>query len=239
MKRIDGRQAAQLRKVKITNNVNKYAEGSCLIECGDTRVMCTATIEENVPPFLKNSGTGWITAEYGMLPRSCQTRINREKISGRIHEIQRLIGRSLRSVIDMNRLGERTVKIDCDVLQADGGTRTASITGGFVALAQALNGLKEKDILKSLPLKDCVAAVSVGILDGANLLDLNYEEDSRADIDMNVVMLGKGEFVEVQGTGERKTFSRKQMDALVSLAQEGIAELFKVQQSVLDGVKIK
>ncbi len=239
MKRTDGRQAAQLRKIKITNNVSKYAEGSCLIECGDTRVMCTATIEENVPPFLKNSGTGWITAEYGMLPRSCQTRINREKNSGRIHEIQRLVGRSLRSVVDMNRLGERTIKIDCDVLQADGGTRTASITGGFVAMAQALVGLREKDVLNNLPLKDYVAAISVGIVDDNALLDLNYDEDSHAAIDMNVVMLGQGEFVEVQGTGEKKTFSKKQMDALVVLAQDGIEELFKIQKAALDGLKIK
>ena len=239
MTRSDGRKVNQLRKIKITKNISKYAEGSCLIECGDTRVMCTATIEENVPPFLRNSGTGWITAEYGMLPRSCQTRIAREKTSGRIHEIQRLVGRSLRSVVDMENLGERTIKIDCDVLQADGGTRTASITGGFVAMAQALTKLRDKDILNNLPLIDYVAAVSVGMVDGMALLDLNYAEDSKADIDMNVVMLGKGEFVEIQGTGEKKTFSKKQMDALVTLAQDGVEELFKIQKSVLDNLKIK
>jgi len=238
MSRIDGRNPDQLREIKVTKNFSKYAEGSCLIEFGDTHVVCTATIEENVPLFLRNSGTGWVTAEYGMLPRSCQNRIARDKISGRIHEIQRLIGRSLRSVVDMAKLGERTVKIDCDVLQADGGTRTASITGGFIALADALMRLRIKDILKKAPLKDYVAAVSVGIINGTFLLDLNYDEDSKADIDMNVVMVGCGEFVEMQGTAEGKTFSQKQMNTLIALSQQGIQELIGIQKSVLPDLSL-
>lgn len=233
MLRIDGRAADKLRTIKVTKDFNKYAEGSCLIEFGDTRVVCTATVEETVPNFLKNSGTGWVTAEYGMLPRSCQQRIARDKTSGRVHEIQRLIGRSLRSVVDMTKLGERTIKMDCDVLQADGGTRTASITGGFIALADTLRSLETRGILKDIPIKDYVAAVSVGVISGMLLLDLNYEEDSKADADMNIVMLGCGEFVEVQGTAEGKTFSKKQMDALMALAQRGIYELIDIQKSVL------
>jgi len=238
MSRTDGRNPDQLRKIKVTKDFSKYAEGSCLIEFGDTHVVCTATIEDNVPLFLRNSGTGWVTAEYGMLPRSCQNRIARDKISGRIHEIQRLIGRSLRSVVDMTKLGERTVKIDCDVLQADGGTRTASITGGFIALADALMSLRNKDVLKKAPLKDYVAAVSVGIINGTFLLDLNYDEDSKADIDMNVVMVGRGEFVEMQGTAEGKTFSKKQMDILITLSQQGIQELIGIQKSVLPDLSL-
>jgi len=238
MSRQDNRALNQLRKIKVTKNFSKYAEGSCLIEFGDTHVVCTATIEESVPIFLRNSGTGWVTAEYGMLPRSCQQRIVRDKTSGRVHEIQRLIGRSLRSIIDMPRLGERTVKIDCDVLQADGGTRTASITGGFIALADALIGLKSDGILKGVPIKDYVAAISVGIINGTSLLDLNYEEDFKADIDMNVVMVGRGEFVEMQGTAEGKTFSKKQMDELILLAQGGIKQLFDVQKEALDNFLI-
>jgi len=238
MSRTDGRNSDQLRKIKITKNFSKYAEGSCLIEFGDTHVVCTATIEENVPLFLRNSETGWVTAEYGMLPRSCQQRIARDKTSGRVHEIQRLIGRSLRSVVDMTKLGERTVKIDCDVLQADGGTRTASITGGFIALADALISLRDKDILKKAPLKDYVAAVSVGIINGTFLLDLNYDEDAKADIDMNVVMVGRGEFVEMQGTAEGKTFSKKQMDTLIALSQQGIQELIDIQKSVLPDLSL-
>ncbi|MBI5024796.1 MAG: ribonuclease PH [Candidatus Omnitrophica bacterium] len=232
MSRVDGRNPDQLRKIKITKNFVKHAEGSCLIECGLTRVICTASVEESVPPFLKGKGTGWVTAEYGMLPRSTDTRMRREKTltSGRTLEIQRLIGRSLRGVIDLKQLGERTVKIDCDVIQADGGTRTASITGGFIALALALDKIKKQNLIDRAPLTDYVAAVSAGIYKGQPLLDLNYEEDSCADMDMNVVMVGSGKFVEVQGTAERAPFSRQQMDKLLNLAAQGIRELIKMQR---------
>lgn len=239
MIRQDGRSDDKLRKVKVTKNCSKYAEGSCLIEFGDTRVICTATVEEGVPNFLKNTGTGWVTAEYGMLPRSCKTRIQREKTSGRIYEIQRLIGRSLRSVVDMGKLGERTIKVDCDVLQADGGTRTASITGGFIALADAIMKIKKEQMMTQLPMNDFVAAVSVGILNGRLLLDLNFEEDSKADMDMNVVMVGGGEFIEVQGTAEGRPFSKKQMDELLQLAKKGIEDLIDIQKNVLKGLDIK
>lgn len=238
MKRKDSRLSNQLRKIKVTKNYTKYAEGCCLIEFGDTRVLCTASVEESVPPFLKGRGTGWVTAEYGMLPRSSTTRIGREKTSGRTHEIQRLIGRSLRAVVDMDKLGERTVKIDCDVIQADGGTRTASITGGFIALAQALLWLQKKGKIQELPLLDYVAAISVGIVKGEPLLDLDYEEDSGAHMDMNVVMVGDGNFVEIQGTAEKKPFSKAQSDALLKLAQKGIRELMTVQRKNLNGLKI-
>lgn len=232
MSRADGRKFDQLRKIKVTKNFLKHAEGSCLIEFGDTKVVCSASIEEGVPPFLRNSGNGWVTAEYGMLPRSTNTRMNREKTgnSGRTHEIQRLIGRSLRAVVDMSKLGERTVKIDCDVIQADGGTRTAAITGGFIALALALYKAKKSGALESVPLTDYVAAVSVGMKENQHLLDLNYEEDSGAQMDMNVVMLGCGDFVEVQGTAERKPFSKKDMDKLVDLAKKGIIGLMAIQK---------
>lgn len=232
MSRVDGRKFDQLRKIKVTKNFLKHAEGSCLIEFGDTKVVCSASIEEGVPPFLRNSGNGWVTAEYGMLPRSTNTRMNREKTgsSGRTHEIQRLIGRSLRAVVDLTKLGERTVKIDCDVIQADGGTRTAAITGGFIALALALGKAKKLGALESIPLTDYVAAISVGMKDNQYLLDLNYEEDSGAQMDMNVVMLGCGDFVEVQGTAERKPFSKKDMDKLVDLAQKGIVRLMAIQK---------
>ncbi len=239
MKRNDNRLPTELRKIKVTKDYIKYAEGSCLIEFGETKVICTATIEDNVPPFLRNSGTGWITAEYGMLPRSCKTRINREKTSGRTYEIQRLIGRSLRSVVDMKSLGEKTIKIDCDVVQADGGTRTASITGGFIALADAIVKLNKEGRLSSIPIIDYVAAVSVGISGDKIILDLNYEEDSTADADMNVVMLGNGKFIEVQGTAEHKSFSKKQMDDLMALAAKGIKELIKIQMSALRDLKLK
>lgn len=228
--RSDGRSRTQLRKIRVVKNYTKYAEGCCLIESGQTRVLCAATVEEGVPPFLKNTGSGWVTAEYGMLPRSCSSRIKRNDTGGRVHEIQRLIGRSLRSVVDRGQLGERTVKVDCDVIQADGGTRTAAITGGFIALALALKRLKKQKILKSIPLKDYVAAVSVGIVEGELLLDLNYEEDSRADVDMNVVMLGRGDFVEVQGTAEREPFSKTQAGQMLTLAQEGIQDLIRIQK---------
>ncbi len=231
MARSDGRSFDQLREIKITTNFIKHPEGSCLIECGLTRIICTASVEEGVPSFLKGSGSGWVTAEYGMLPRSTDTRINRERTlsCGRTLEIQRLIGRSLRSVIDLNRIGERTLKIDCDVIEADGGTRTAAITGGFIALALALIKIKKRHMIEHVPLLDYVAAVSVGIQQGICLLDLNYKEDSSADMDMNVVMRGNGTLIEVQGTSERKPFSRKEMDRLLDLAEKGIQGLIKTQ----------
>ncbi len=232
MPRSDGRKSDQLRKITVTQDYIKHAHGSCLIEFGDTKVVCTAVIENDVPPFLKNSGQGWVTAEYGMLPSSCTTRVKRDKTltSGRTLEIQRLIGRSLRSVVRMDQLGERTIKIDCDVLQADGGTRTASITGGFIALALAFKNLRRQGILTSIPLNDYVAAISVGVHKGEKVLDLNYEEDSKADMDMNVVMVGKGDFVEVQGTAEGKPYSKKQLDDLLVMADKGIKELVEIQR---------
>jgi len=236
MVRLDGRGPDKLRKVNITRNYIKYAEGSCLIELGNTRVICTATVEETVPPFLVNTGTGWVTAEYGMLPRSCATRVKRGKDSGRTYEIQRLVGRSLRAVTNMRVVGERTIWIDCDVIQADGGTRTASITGSFITLADALNKLKKDGQFSALPLKDFVAATSVGILNGNLLLDLTYEEDSHADVDMNIVMTGKGDFIEIQGTSERKTFNKEQMDKLLEIAGKGIKELVEAQRDLLKGV---
>ncbi len=236
MARIDGRSRDEMRKVKISRHFNKYAEGSCLIELGNTKVICTASVEDSVPPFLKGSGNGWVTAEYGMLPRSCQSRIPRNKDSGRTFEIQRLVGRSLRSVTDMRSLGERSIWIDCDVLQGDGGTRTASITGSFIALADALNKLKKEGSIRNIPLRDFVAATSVGIVAGEMMLDLAYDEDSKADVDMNVVMTSKGEFIEIQGTAERRTFSRKQMDKLLELAENGISGLIELQKSLLKDV---
>lgn len=235
MKRTDGRSPDKLRKITITKDYTKHAEGSCLIEAGETRVICTATLEDNVPPFLRNSGTGWITAEYGMLPRSTNTRIRRDKSlsSGRTLEIQRLIGRSLRAVTDMAKLGERTIMVDCDVIQADGGTRTASITGGFIALALAVKKLRKQCLVEENPLLDFVAATSVGIFQKELLLDLNYEEDSKADMDMNVVMVGEGDFVEVQGTAEGRPFSKKQMDHLLDLAQDGIRQLIDLQRDIV------
>ncbi|MBF0490541.1 MAG: ribonuclease PH [Candidatus Omnitrophica bacterium] len=239
MKRPDGRKNDQMRKIQVTNNYMRNAEGSCLIEFGNTRVICTASVEEGVPPFLKGSGKGWVTAEYGMLPRSCGSRIRREKVSsGRSEEIQRLVGRSLRSIVDMAPLGERTIRIDCDVLEGDGGTRTASITGGFIALALALQWMQKKGMIQELPLKDYVAAISVGVYQGTPVLDLNYAEDSKADVDMNIVMVGKGQFVEVQGTGEGGTFSEDQMAALLKLAKKGIKELLAIQKKNLSGIKI-
>lgn len=238
MIRSDRRAYDKLRKIKITQDYVNYAEGSCLIELGNTRVVCTASLEEKVPLFLKNSGTGWITAEYGMLPRSCQSRITREstqgRTTGRTHEIQRLIGRSLRAVVELEKLGERTIWIDCDVVQGDGGTRCASITGGFIALVDCLRKLKKDKIISTLLLKDFVAALSVGMLKGNPILDLTYEEDSRAEVDMNVVMTGEGKFIEVQGTAEGQPFSKAEMDKLLSLAKEGIEELIEVQKKTLD-----
>jgi ribonuclease PH len=223
--------------VTITPRYIKTAEGSVLIEMGDTRVICTAKLEERVPPFLRNTGKGWITAEYGMLPGSSQTRIGREaargKIGGRTHEIQRLIGRSLRAVADLKSLGEKTIWIDCDVIQADGGTRTASITGAYVALADAVRGWLERGVIAVNPLKDAVAAVSFGIIEGKILLDLCYGEDSRADVDMNFVMTGAGKFIEVQGTAEASPFTRRQMEKMAELAEQGIKELLKTQKKVI------
>ncbi len=232
------RSPAQLREIRITRNYTKHAEGSVLIECGDTKVICTASVEEKVPQHKKGSGEGWVTAEYGMLPRSTGERMSREaakgKQSGRTQEIQRLVGRSLRAVVDLQKLGERTILIDCDVIQADGGTRTASITGAFVALYDAVRGLLGKGLIKESPLKDFVAAISVGIYRGEPILDLDYLEDSLCDTDMNVVMLGNGHFVEVQGTAEGHAFTRGEMDELLELAKGGIAELIALQRAVLE-----
>ena len=237
MERVDGRKPDQLRPVRITRNYNKHAEGSVLIEVGDTRVICTATVEERLPLFLKGEGKGWVTAEYGMLPRATGTRTAREaargRIGGRTHEIQRLIGRSIRSVVDLAALGERTILLDCDVIQADGGTRTASITGAFVALVDALKKLKEQGQLARIPIKDFVAATSVGRLNGRIVLDLCYREDSAAEVDMNIVMTGSGRFVEVQGTGEEASFTRAELDRMIELAAQGIGRLVSYQKEVL------
>jgi ribonuclease PH len=223
--------------VRITRGYTRHAEGSVLVEFGDTKVVCTASVEERVPPFLKDKGQGWITAEYGMLPRSTHTRTEREaargRQSGRTLEIQRLIGRSLRAVTDLARLGPRTIQVDCDVLQADGGTRTAAITGGFVALHDAVSGLAARGFLAESPIRDFVAAVSVGVYRGVPILDLDYAEDSACDTDMNVVMTGAGGFVELQGTAEGAPFTRPQMEALVALAERGIRELIGMQRAAL------
>jgi ribonuclease PH len=235
--RSDNRAANQLRNVKITRNYTMHAEGSVLIEFGNTKVLCTASVEEKVPPHQKGSGEGWVTAEYGMLPRATHTRSSREaakgKQTGRTQEIQRLIGRSLRAVFDLKKLGERTISLDCDVLQADGGTRTASITGAFVAAQDAVNKLIAQGKLTESPIIQPVAAISVGIVQGTPLLDLEYTEDSACDTDMNVVMTGAGHYVEVQGTAEGAAFSRKEMDALLVLAEKGIGELITMQQQSL------
>ena len=235
--RPSGRNPDQLRKLAITRGYTRHAEGSVLIECGDTRVICTASVEEKVPPFLKGKGQGWLTAEYGMLPRSTNTRSDREaargKQSGRTQEIQRLIGRSLRAVTSLERLGERTIQIDCDVIQADGGTRTASITGAFVALHDAVSHLQKIGLVSNSPVLDFVAAVSVGIYQGVPVLDLDYPEDSACDTDMNVVMTGKGGMVEVQGTAEGTPFSRQELDAMLALADGGIRQLVAAQKAAL------
>lgn len=235
--RSDDRDNEDLRKVTIVRNYMKYAEGSVLIEIGDTKIVCTASVEEKVPPFLKDTRQGWITSEYCMLPRSSAVRIVREssrgKVTGRTHEIQRLIGRTLRGVVDLTRLGERTIWIDCDVIQADGGTRTASITGGFVALVDALAGLMMNGKIPDLLLKDYVAATSVGIIRGEILLDLNYQEDSQADVDMNVIMTSRGKFLEIQGTGENIAFSMEQLNKMLDLSKKGIGLLIEKQKEVL------
>ena len=231
------RKPNQLRQIRITRHYTKHAEGSVLIECGDTKVICTASVEERVPPHKKGSGEGWVTAEYGMLPRSTGSRMPREaakgKQSGRTQEIQRLIGRSLRAVVDLKKLGERTIQIDCDVIQADGGTRTASITGSFVALQDAVSKLMSQGLIVESPIIDSIAAISVGIYQGKPVLDLDYIEDSECDTDMNVVMLGSGHFVEVQGTAEGHAFSRAEMDELLELAKSGIEELIGMQKAAL------
>ncbi|MCT4606059.1 MAG: ribonuclease PH [Marinisporobacter sp.] len=238
--RFDGRKENELRKVTITKDYLAYAEGSVLIEMGNTKVICTASIEERVPPFLKGKGTGWVTAEYGMLPRSTQTRKIREssrgKVDGRTQEIQRLIGRALRSVVNLDALGERTIWIDCDVIQADGGTRTASITGAFMALAQGLHKLYESKRIKTFPVKNYVAAISVGVVKDMPVLDLCYQEDSKAKVDMNVIMTDKKEFVEVQGTGEEAPFSRQELNALLELAEKGNMELIEMQKEALGDI---
>jgi ribonuclease PH len=233
----DGRQANQLRPISFQRQFTRYAEGSVLVCCGETKVLCNASVEERVPPFMRGEGRGWVTAEYSMLPRSTHTRSPREaakgKVSGRTQEIQRLIGRSLRAVTDLEAMGELTVQIDCDVLQADGGTRTASITGAYVALYDAFAGLVEKGVLAKIPLKDSVAAISVGIVDEQPLLDVNYQEDYQAEVDMNFVITGSGKFVEVQGTAEEEPFSVEELDALRDLALQGCAQLTEMQQDAL------
>jgi ribonuclease PH len=235
--RIDNRQPDQLRLTRLTPNFLMHPEGSVLVEAGRTRVICTASVEDRVPPFLRNSGKGWITAEYGMLPRATSTRTTREasqgKVGGRTQEIQRLIGRALRSVARLEDLGERTIWIDCDVIQADGGTRTAAITGGFVALALAMRHAKDQGLLKRVPLQDYVAATSVGIVSGVPMLDLAYEEDSRADVDMNIVQTASGRFIEVQGTAETTPFGRDGLMQLLDLAEKGIKHLVSLQREII------
>jgi ribonuclease PH len=236
--RSNNRAFDQLRDIKITRNFIKTAEGSVLIESGETKIICTATIEERIPPFLKGQSQGWVTGEYSMLPRATQIRNQREsvkgKLSGRTMEIQRLIGRSLRSVVAMGVLGERTVLLDCDVIQADGGTRTASITGAYIAMTDALDSLVSKGVLNTIPLIDFLAAVSVGIVDGQPMLDLDFEEDSKAQVDMNIVMTGNGKFVELQGTGENATFSKQELDKMLEIGRKGISELINLQKEHLN-----
>ena len=241
MMRSDGRTADQLRETRMTAGFLMHAEGSVLIEVGRTRVVCSASVEDRVPQFLRNTGKGWVTAEYGMLPRATTTRTQREasagKVGGRTQEIQRLIGRSLRSVTRLAEIGERTIWVDCDVIQADGGTRTASITGGFVALVLALRKLRESGAIRTLPVQDHVAATSVGVVSGVPMLDLAYDEDSRADVDMNVVKTGDGRFVEVQGTAEGPPFERAAMDSLMELADRGIRDLVELQRTLTGPLK--
>lgn len=233
--RTDNRALDQIRNTRITPSISPYAEGSALIEVGGTKVICTASVEERVPPFLRNKGTGWVTAEYAMLPRATGTRTQRETLrpSGRTQEIQRLIGRSLRAVVDTKLLGERQIFIDCDVIQADGGTRCASITGAYVALALACRKLVKNNIIKTSPIRSEVAAVSVGIIEDTPILDLAYIEDSNAEVDMNIVCTGAGKFIEIQGTAEREPFTREQMDAMLILAEKGINQLFEIQRNAL------
>lgn len=235
--RPDSREYDQIRNTKITPNISPYAEGSALIEVGGTKVICTASVEDRVPMFMRNKGIGWVTAEYAMLPRATNTRTQREsqRPAGRTQEIQRLIGRSLRAVVDTKLLGERQIILDCDVIQADGGTRCASITGAYVALALACRRLMRQNIIKTSPIISEVAAVSVGMLEGTPVLDLAYAEDSTADVDMNIVCTGAGKFIELQGTAEREPFSREEMDAMLILAEKGINRLFEIQRAALAG----
>lgn len=236
--RVDGRDASMIRPVRMVKDFMPYAEGSVLIEMGNTKVVCTASIIDGVPSFLKGKGTGWVTAEYSMLPRSTLTRTKREGVggrSGRTHEIQRLIGRSMRAVTDLEAIGETTIWVDCDVIQADGGTRTASITGAFVALRIAVNSALQNKTIVQDPIKDFVAAISVGIVDGDPLLDLNYAEDSAAEVDMNIVMTGQGKYVEVQGTAESKPFDKSQYELMMDMAQQGIYELIQIQRNTIEG----
>jgi ribonuclease PH len=238
MMRLNGRKADDLRPVRIIRNYIRHAEGSVLIQLGETRVICTATLEEKVPPFLRNKGRGWVTAEYAMLPRSTKTRTTREstqgRVGGRTHEIQRLIGRSLRAVIDLSLIGERTFWIDCDVVQADGGTRTASITGAYVALVDAVEFLRKEVSIPRNPIIDSVAAISVGVVEGQPCLDLNYEEDSKAEVDCNFVMTGRGQFIEIQGTAEGQPFSKETFEAMIAMATRGIEKLTALQHQVLN-----
>jgi ribonuclease PH len=240
MTRQNGRKPNELRKIKIVKDFIEYAEGSCLIEFGNTKVITTASVENTVPPFLKGKGVGWVTAEYAMIPRSCKTRVPREsskgKASGRTHEIQRLVGRAMRSVVDTSKLGERTIWLDCDVIQADGGTRCASITGSFISLILALEKIRGSGLIKDIPVGDYVAAVSVGMSSGKPILDLDYEEDSSAEVDMNIVMTGSGKFIEVQGTAEREPFEKKDLDSLITLAKKGVDELVAIQKKALKGI---
>ncbi|MFH1771874.1 MAG: ribonuclease PH [Candidatus Omnitrophota bacterium] len=238
MKRFDKREPGHLRKINIERRYIKYAEGSCFICMGDTKVVCTASVEKNVPVFLRNSGQGWITAEYGMLPRSAQNRIQRDRISGRRMEIQRLIGRSLRSVVKLSALGERTIWIDCDVIQADGGTRTAAITGGFIALVDCIYELTREGAISQMCITDYLGAISVGVVKGVSILDLSYAEDSKADVDMNVVMKGMGEFIEVQGTGENSSFSRDELGSLLDLAKTGIDEIIDIERNLFKDILV-
>ncbi|WIV18507.1 MULTISPECIES: ribonuclease PH [Paenibacillus] len=241
--RSNGRTSEQLRPITMTAGTNKFAEGSVFIEVGDTKVICTATVDEKVPHFMKGQGKGWVTAEYSMLPRATQTRNQREaargKLTGRTMEIQRLIGRALRSVVDLQALGERTITLDCDVIQADGGTRTTSITGSFVAMAIAIDKIAQQHRLPVFPITDYLASVSVGVVGQEAMLDLNYEEDSKAKVDMNIVMTGSGEFVELQGTGEERPFSRKELDELLSLGERGVLEMIKLQKETLGPIALK
>ena len=235
--RANGRSNDKIRDLKITRNFLKYPDGSVLVEMGETKVICGVSIEDKVPPFLRNSGKGWLTAEYSMLPRATQSRTTREavsgKLGGRTHEIQRLIGRALRAVVNLNSIGEKTIWIDCDVIQADGGTRTASITGSFVALVEALWNLKKRGVIEKIPLRDSVAAVSAGIVNGEPMLDLCYTEDSTAEVDMNFVMTGKGMLIEVQGTAEKAPFSKELLDTMYDFSNRGIAEITRIQKTAL------
>jgi ribonuclease PH len=238
MARNEGRANNEMRKINVIKDFIIYPAGSVLIEVGNTKVSCSATVENKVPPFLRDKKTGWVTAEYSMMPSSTHSRTQREaskgKLSGRTQEIQRLIGRSLRTVVDMDQLGERTVWIDCDVIQADGGTRCASITGAFIALSLALKKLHKENIIETIPIKDYVAAISVGIAEGQSILDLNYDEDSSAEVDLNIVKTGSGGYVEIQGTAEREPFNNEQLETLLALAEKGVKELIEIQKSVIE-----